>query len=164
VGGAAAGGTVSVCGGLGTAVTAWPAWYAEQEKLCAGATAGPWYTVESPWRASYGGEPLPTYAVAGDADPHIGLPVLDSPEIEDWDDEGRQAYQSQLARRDADLGFACAARAALPLALARCRALEEALTDLLRFTDQLCEDIKVSKDYPSSKAARRVLDVEGPPP
>jgi hypothetical protein len=41
-------------------------------------------------------------------------------------------------------------------------ALAEALTKLIRFTEELCEDVGVSKHYPSLDAARSALAaVEG---
>ena len=39
--------------------------------------------------------------------------------------------------------------------------LRHSLKNLLNFCDELCEDIKVSKHYPSADAARKLLEVGG---
>src|SRR5262245_7657798 len=80
--------------------------------LCETATPGPWYTVELPWRAQGCG----TYVVAGNPDPHVGRPVLDSIEIDEWDAEEEGPDYSQS---DSDLAFAAAARTGWPAAIRR---------------------------------------------
>ena len=89
-------------------------------RLTEAATEGPWYTVDPIWLAPG----LGTYVVAGHHDPHVGTPVLDHIEIEEWDaaDDGPDYSQSW-----ADLEFAAAARTAMPRLLAYVASLRETL-------------------------------------
>lgn len=95
------------------------------EAYCNAATDGPWFTVESPWRASHYNkdtglhEAIGTYVVAGSPDPHAGTPVVDSIEIDKWPaDEGPDYSQS-----DTDLAFCASARTDLPACIAEIRRL-----------------------------------------
>ena len=84
---------------------------AEIRARLAAATPGPWFTVDLPWRPRGCG----SWIVAGNPDPHVGTPVLDSIDIEEWlaDEDGPDYTQS-----DADLEFAAAARSDIPALLA----------------------------------------------
>ena len=95
---------------------------AEIKACAAAATPGPWFTVDTPWRASEGG----TYVVAGSPDPHLGTPVLDSVEIMEWpaEDEGPDYSQS-----DADLTFAARARSWVPTLVAEIERLQAELKE-----------------------------------
>ena len=78
--------------------------------LCDAATPGPWYTVGPPWRPSG----CPSYIIAGHHDPHIGKPVLDAIDVDEWDAEQDGPDYSQS---DADMAFAAAARTGWPAAI-----------------------------------------------
>lgn len=96
--------------------------------LAEAATPGPWYIVGPPWAADAVG----TYVVAGHHDPHVGTPVLDSIDIDEWDADAPGPDYSQS---DADLTFAAAAREALPLLLAEVERLEAAIHQALTILD-----------------------------
>lgn len=90
-------------------------------------TPGEWYTVEQPWRSNYYDRDygayltVPTYAVAGSPDPHAGKAVLDSVDLDEWEDY--RDHESQVSQCDADLSCAVAARNALPRLTAEIRRL-----------------------------------------
>lgn len=113
---------------------------------CEAATAGPWYVVGPPWRASWFDKEkqmyrdVPTYVVAGKADPHVGKPVCEAPEIEEYpaddaDVPPEQSYDGMVAQGDADLEFIAHARTDVPQLV---RALTEA-ANLDRAANRACE-------------------------
>lgn len=101
---------------------------------CATATEGPWYTVQPPWRGHYYNkatdmyEMLGTYVVAGDPDPHVGTPVLDSIDIDEWDGDTGPDY----SQSDADLNFGAHARTDIQYLLAYIAKLEAQVARLKR--------------------------------
>ncbi len=107
----------------------------EIRERCQSATQGPWYTVESPWRASYYNketglnEPIGTYVVAGSPDPHVGTPILDSIEIDEWEVPEDGSYCGpDYSQSDADLNFAAHARTDIPDLLAEVERLKQQIT------------------------------------
>lgn len=79
----------------------------ESREREAKATPGPWFTVDLPWRS----RDVPTYVVAGNPDPHVGTPVLDSIDVDEWM-EGEDP-EEQIAQADENLAFAARARTEL---------------------------------------------------
>ncbi|MGH9549009.1 MAG: hypothetical protein ACRD3W_06530 [Terriglobales bacterium] len=80
-------------------------------ELCDKATAGPWYTVDRPWRM----DDHPTWVIAGSYDPHLGKQVCDGIHIDSW--EGDENDGPDYTQSDRDLSFIAEVRALLPKAL-----------------------------------------------
>lgn len=94
------------------------------ERLANAATPGPWFTVESPWLPPG----VPTYVIAGSADPHAGRLVCDFDFIEDRD---------QTDNSDADAAFIAAADPGIVKALiAEIRRLRMSLDNQAKEADE----------------------------
>jgi len=77
----------------------------EGRRLLEAATPGDWHVVGPPWRETRDHLISATYVVAGNVDPHVGTPVLDGFEIDEWESERER--QDLIKQSDANL--ACAA-------------------------------------------------------